>query len=365
MKKASKLKPTATQASNRWLVNQMKRALADKLDPVIGAVADYHRSVYRSLQESLRLLQDFREQNERGRRVPKKLKVLLIEGAFGENESISVNLLEDALRHLVREVVTVKASGEWAKDMEDQSYDLAIVLGGEELPSEENMAALQATSALKAVWLSDQDGVTDVERRLAQAADHVFTQNRENLIVYQSLGCESCRCLPFAADTELYYPRQTERGFGSDVLLVGSLYRNPLLGELARSPVLANLQIRTLGEGWETLGDWVVSATEAEAAEYFNGAKLVVNGSFSLHRAHEISACGAFQLYQERGISASLDSDTHWLLYRSLPEAEELIKRFLLEPDERRWMASRALMDNKYHHSFLQQGSELLRTVFA
>jgi len=366
MKKAAKTKATAVQSPNRWLANQMRRSLAEKLDPALGAMADYQKSLHRGIQESLHLLSDLKARTERSKKTLKLLTVLIVEGTAREKNAVSALLLEESLRHIVREVIVAKPEANLSNYVFDPSLDLVLVLGGEELPSEENLAALRNSSVVKAAWLSDREGAAETELRLVQTVNHVFTQNEENLPVYRELGCVNCRCLPFAADTGIYYPKQVDRCFSSDVLLVGSVNRNALLGELLRSPALANLQVRVIGEGWDNLGGPISPGAEEEAADYYNGAKLIVNGSFSLHRAHEISACGVLQLYQEppdRGVG--LESETHWLPYRTLSEAEGLITRYMMQADERRLLATRALMANKYHHSFLQKGQELLGTIFA
>ncbi|MBP2002011.1 spore maturation protein CgeB [Paenibacillus shirakamiensis] len=274
---------------------------------------------------------------------------------------------EEPLRHLVKEVTVNKYAHPLRASLSEHRIDLIIVIGGAEQLSPHNIEALQLTSVPKVIWLADEKGVTDTDRQLAPLFDYVFTQNENNSAVYQAMSCEQVHVMPFGARSRTYYPRVVGNENYSDILILGraGMEANPLLEAYMLDAISKGSKVRVSeGSGFALEGAKVVDPT-VPIEDYYNGANLVINSSGSMQCWLEVAACGTFQLVQYEPShpfpKESLDS---LLFFYTLEDLTEKVAYYELHVDEKRGMASRALSDQKYNHSFLQKGIQLLDIVF-
>lgn len=380
MKRTAKKPAPPRQAPDKFFLNQVTRRINRKLRPVIEAISSYQASI----QNGVALLQTMQETQEKQERQEKQdkqdkqenqekrkvrykqLALLLVvpesSGPLGCNEA----LLEDGFRHLVKEVHTVRRAQGLAEPIRQYAPDLILFMDDGTDIAEDDAAALHQYAGCTAVWLSDRQGSSESQRRLAPMFDCVFTQSAALIPIYHRAQGPSYAHLPFGADTSIYYPRHVPERYASDVLLIGDANSNGLLASFARSGALANLRVRVFGEGWERFDGWLRVPSADALADYANGAKLVVNGSASAQRVLEIAACGTFQLVQAHAELAPLtDAGDHLTIFRSEAELAEQLEHFLAHADARRLAATRALLYQKYHCSYLQNAVRLLDAIFA
>lgn len=360
------MKKQALSASlSRTMNRQMKKSLNRNLKPILKAV----RQCQSSLRQSALLIRDMQETREKracrelASAYYKQLKVMLVSASHSEGSFGNEALLEEQLRHLVRDVQRVAFEPLLLDTLEKNRFDLILALGNGGISSA-TAAALRSTAVPKAIWLQDEMGVPEETHMLAPLFDCLFTQNRAHIPVYRARGSTNCRYLPPAADTERYFPRSSAERFHSDLLLIGDAHANEWLSKLADSEAGSNKKISVYGSGWENRKDHVTMVREEELADWCNGAAIVVNGSFSLQRVLDVYACGAFQLVQEHSrVLPYLESRHDALSFQTEERLRQLLDYYETRPEERRLEATQALADLKYNESYLQRALRLLDSV--
>lgn len=293
----------------------------------------------------------------------KQLRVLLLVPSEISDKMPNVRLFKDQLRHLVKEVLAIKLHHNLEEYLAQYQPDLILALGSESLFPEENIPALKAYNAPKAVWMADATCLTRTERNLALLFDYIFTQNIANLIYYQGLREKHSCYLPYAPDTELYYPRRVENRYHSDVLILGHFQMNSVLETLAHSELLHGLKIMTFGSGWEPTKNFIdITYDKTEISNYYNGARIIINCTGSVQQIMEVAACGVFQFVEDHPHFQSYPiTEEDLIRFQNLKELSESFKYYIAHSDARRSSASRALKEVKYNHSYLQQGKLLLK----
>jgi spore maturation protein CgeB len=296
----------------------------------------------------------------------KQLRVLLLVPSEISDKMLNVRLFKDQLRHLVKEVLAIKLHHNLEEYLAQYQPDLILALGSETMFPEENIPALKASKVPKAVWMADATCLTRTERNLALLFDYIFTQNIANLIYYQGLREKHSSFLPYAPDTELYYPRRVENRYHSDVLILGHFQMNSVLHTLAHSELLHGLKVMIVGSGWEsTKNSMDITRDKEEMSNYYNGARIVINCTGSVQQIMEVSACGVFQFVEDHPhLQHYRIAEEVLIRFQSFNELSESFKYYASHSDERRISASRALKEVKYNYSYLQQGKLLLKKIF-
>jgi spore maturation protein CgeB len=277
----------------------------------------------------------------------------------------NVRLFKDQLRHLVKDVLAIKFQHNLEQYLAQYQPDLILALGSETLFPEENIPALKASNVPKAVWMADAACLTQIERKLALLFDYIFTQNIANLIYYQGLWGKHSYYLPYAVDTDFYYPSRVEEHYHSDVLILGHLQMNSILHTLAHSEILHGLKVMTIGSGWETTENFINITHDKEMSNYYNGARIVINCTGSLQQIMEISACGVFQLVEDHShLQRYQIAQEDLIRFQNFEELSDRFMHYISNSEERRISASHVLRELKYNHSYLQQGRLLLKKIF-
>jgi spore maturation protein CgeB len=199
-----------------------------------------------------------------------------------------------------------------------------VVLGGLNIP--QNMLSWLNRQNLKtAVWFTEDPYFMDYTKLKSKEFAYVFTIDSAALEIYQNQGHTNAYHLPLGTNTEVFKPKFVETKFKSDICIVGYPYPERIkyiefllqhtqyiiqaVGEwkrhLSKIKEYTNLKVHN---GW---------AAPNVVAEYYNGAKIVLNSHrpFNLehnknvtgvvgksinNRTFDIAACRAFQLIQTK-----------------------------------------------------------------
>ncbi|GAF08373.1 DUF3880 domain-containing protein [Paenibacillus pini] len=248
MKKTIKKRLNSNEPQNKLIINQVKRTLNEKLNeklnPLLDAISLYQSNV----QSGMLLMQDFYKTQDRRKVFYKRLNLLLVVPTLKISNTLNEIILEEQLRHLVKNVHAVKYAHHLEECLSQQEFDLILVLGSEEKLPTESLNILKQSNIKKAVWLSDERGVTEVEWQLAPLFDYVFTQSTANIPAYKALQCKHCHYMPFASNTSIYFPKAVESRYQSDVLLIGDIRLNTVLRACIQSEVLSGKKVVSYGE---------------------------------------------------------------------------------------------------------------------
>ncbi|MEH7456467.1 glycosyltransferase [Bacillus sp. JJ1127] len=297
----------------------------------------------------------------------------------------------DSLKEAVRELHVVSPKQDLVRVSQKVKPDLVLVFSGFKLPYYQ-VEMLKRNGIKTAVWMTDDPYVIDQSKKIAPFYEFVFTQEKNCVSFYKSIGCQNVYHLPLAADPNVFYPREVDEKYKTDILFIGVAFSNRVrfFDEIAN--YLVNKNILISGVGWKNMQNYHLLQqrinanhwlSPEETASYYNGAKIVLN----LHRSHddptinknsekiealslnprtfEISACGAFQLTDIRPdlgefYKPGYDIET----YRTPQDLIEKIEYYLNNEEERKTIASRAIKRVQNEHTFSHRIIELLGIVF-
>ncbi|MFD7522932.1 glycosyltransferase family protein [Paenibacillus chitinolyticus] len=361
MKKTIKKKSPSKQASNKWILNELKKPLNKKVQPVKSAMSVNRPDAWNELT----LLRDAGSLDNPKKRPYKLMNLLLVAPGHPMPGAPNEMLLEVHLKHLVRNVTVIKHTASLAEQLTRPDLDLILILGGEEPLSDESAGALKNTPVRKVLWLSDNEKPFDLDSRTVSLFDYIFTQKMAHISVYRALQCRNCACLPYASDTDIYFPRPVKNRYKSDLLLIGHAEPESILYSFVFKDLPADEKVRVCGRGWEPFPSLIIIPPDEDLAAYYNGARIVINCSGSIVRTLEVAACGTFQLIQQHSELTPFLETGDWHTFQTQDELADKFLYYRENIDHRRLAASKALADNKYNHSSLQKGIQLLDLVFS
>ncbi|WP_028552237.1 CgeB family protein [Paenibacillus sp. UNC451MF] len=296
--------------------------------------------------------------------VKKQMKVLIVSTLSGETAWQTDLVITEQFRHLVKEVVSVKANYNLSEAIYQMKPDLLLVLGNQELLSNENRMILKTTPVKKAIWLTDDTEMIEAIRHAASVFDCVFTQNAVNIPLYQYVGCKQVIYLPFAAERSIFYPQQVEDSCRSDILFIGdaSISRNELIQSVLE--LVESKKVLAIGAGWEKYDQVMRVQRDSGLREYYNGAEIIINWQSSQRQVLEIAACGTFQLVEDHpNLYGYTSPDEDIIAFRNAGELTKKLQHYLTQADQRRIVATKALLGSKYDYSYLQMVIKLLDAV--
>ncbi|MDZ5606262.1 glycosyltransferase [Bacillus pseudomycoides] len=297
----------------------------------------------------------------------------------------------DSLKKTVREMHVVSPQQDLLRISQKIKPDFVLVFSGFKLLCHQ-VEMLKRNGVKTAVWMTDDPYVIDQSKKIAPYYDYVFTQEINCISFYKSIGCQNVYHLPLAADPNVFYPKDVDEKYKTDILFIGVAFSNrvKMFDEIAG--YLATKKTLISGVGWKSLKNYHLLQqrinanhwlSPEETASYYNGAKIVLN----LHRSHddptinknsekiealslnprtfEISACGAFQLTDIRpDLSEFYQPGYDIETYCTPQELIEKIEYYLNSEQERTMIASRALNRVQNEHTFSHRILELLGIVF-
>ncbi|MDR6716742.1 hypothetical protein [Paenibacillus sp. 2003] len=294
----------------------------------------------------------------------KELNVLLITPCNDREMSSHCVLIEQSLKHLVRNVNEIKYIESVSACLSSYDVDLIMVIGSEENLPDENITALRTSTMKKAIWLSADQHVIQSETILP-IFDHVFTQHSTQISdVQHHMGSTGSHELLMPPDPHIFCPQAVPPEYESDVYIIGDAEPDGIVTAIAKSGLLNNKNVRVDGKGWAQLGDFYPVRRHEARQILFNGSKLVIHSGESIKNVMEIAACGTFQLIgpsvnQSNGIDLS-----NFQQYNSCEELTQKFEHYWQSVDARRLAASHALAYMKYNQSHLQKTLRLLDIIF-
>lgn len=322
------------------------------------------------------------------------IKVIYITAGIGVPYPALDQAIIESLRQLVNELIVASPSDDVVSIAFMQKPHLVLALNGVVLPAEQ-IDLLRKHGFKTAVWFTDDPYYTDWTIAIAPRYDYVFTLELGCLPFYTEIGCQNVYYLPFGADLTVFQPKQVDANYHSDICLIGTGFWNRIEMIDYLTPFLLDRKIKVVISGWWwdrlhnysrladsiKLGNWM---TAEETANYYNGAKIVINLHRSIHddsinvntskkiaalsvnpRTFEIASCGAFQLTdlrQETGQLYALDTEIG--TYASYDELIRKLDYYLLNEDERQAIALGGLARTKRDHTYEKRLVYLLSRIF-
>jgi len=265
--------------------------------------------------------------------------------------------------------------------------EIAITLVGFKLPIRLTQW-LQAQQIKTAVWFTEDPYYMDQSSQLALYYDFVFTIDSAALEFYKKNGHKNAYQLPLATEPQVFRPKEIEERFKSDICIVGypyperiqyiqlllqnTPYQIKLVGKWRKLlyRYLNNPKL-TIHEGW---------VEPSIAADYYNGAKIVLNthrpfnlkqnqnrvgidGKSINNRTFDVAACETFQLIDfKEDLQKFFIEDEEMVSYRSSEELFSKINHYMQFEDERQRIAANARNRVLNEHTFEHRLDNLLNT---
>ncbi|WCK56170.1 glycosyltransferase [Aneurinibacillus sp. Ricciae_BoGa-3] len=319
------------------------------------------------------------------------LKILFVKSGYDVPYWPLDRGIAEGFKGVVKQLYVAAPNENIAEIGQKMEPDLVVVFNGYKLPLSE-VQSLNKTGIKTAIWMTDDPYHTDITKLIACYYDFVFTQEINCISYYRSLGCRNVFHLPLAADPSVFEPKSVDARYRKDILFVGSAFSNRVSFFDAVAEYLSSKNVLISGLWWDRLSNYPLLKQKInlnhwmspeETANYYNGAKIVIN----MHRSHddqfqklnsnniqalslnprtfEISACGAFQLTDIREDLAKFYTPGYDIAtYKTPNEMIEKIEYYLKYEEERKIMGERAQNLIQKQHSFLHRVSELLDVVF-
>jgi spore maturation protein CgeB len=278
--------------------------------------------------------------------------------------------LRGLLATLLAEAVTARAL--------DMGADL--VLGLAQSPFTPKVCGeLKKAGIRTAFWFVEDFELMTYWNGLAQHFDHYFIiQKGDFPAQLEAVGCSQHHYLPVAADPAVHTPLNLTtaemREFGSDLSHIGAGYHNRRQTFIK----LLDYDFRLWGNDWENCGPLAAALQRSggrlstnDCVKVFNASRINLNlhsstyheginpfGDFLNPRTFEISACGGFQLVDQRSLIAESFTGDEIAAFRDVKELRELINHYLAHPEERQKIAEagrhRVLQEHTYSHRMLE-----------
>ena len=263
--------------------------------------------------------------------------------------------------------------------------DVVIVLLGFKVPS--YLIQWLKTQELKtAVWLTEDPYYMDRTKELAPLYDYIFTIDTAAMDAYIQHGHQRTFHLPLGTSTEVFKPIQVGSHFKSDICLLGYPYpdRVKLIHILLQKTPYKikligkwrNKLIRLQNHPRLKIHDiWVEPSI---AAQYYNGAKIVLNthrpfnlsqnknrigikGTSINNRTFDVAACGSFQLIEHKE-----DLSTHFIegqeivSFKTEEELLQKINHYIKFEEKRNEIADLAAKRVLKEHTFEKRLEDML-----
>lgn len=273
----------------------------------------------------------------------------------------------------------------------NQKPDFIFVLMGWRLTKRNVLCLKRVRNIPKMIWFTDDPYYLDWSRTVGRYFDIVFTNESCAVPVYRQNGCSRVYHMPLGVDPEDFFPREeVPERFRSDVLVLGTAFRNRLAFIERLLPHLSSNHVRLVGPGWDQLRisnqkkaivytKWV-SLEEANA--YYNGAHIVLNihrsprdeylklnrgnvpANTPNNRTFEVAACGAFQLVEDRpDLTQLYASQAKIPTFRTPYECLNLIRYFLPREKKRKEIAASVYQYTLSSHQYIHRLQDVLAII--
>ena len=254
--------------------------------------------------------------------------------------------------------------------IEDFNPHLIVCCAGGLSFRDEDAARLRERYCLIGVALSDPDVFPRNTAVIAKNFDRFFTNDRNALPLYRSIGCEAI-WLPFACYPPYHRRLPPDSRFSCDVLFVGQA--RPERVDLVRR-IQSNFDTALFGTGWDELGvpnRGRLSAEDVIAA--INSAKVCLDFARNLagdymvkYRVFEFAGCGAVACTERfDDLAAHFAYDREILGYDNEDELLNQIRTCLTRPEYRTWIGENAYTRSRAEHTFQHRWEMLIAEAWS
>lgn len=210
--------------------------------------------------------------------------------------------------------------------------------------------------------------------------DHHFTTKSYQLDDFRTKGAKGVTFIPFASDTNLYYPEEIheeeKKKIGADVVFIGSYY------EKYRAEILEKLceegyDLKVYGNRWhkcrgyKCLKEKALMYRPAEGNDYrrvMNSSKIALGlmskviSEQHTHRTFEIPACGTFMLHERTKEAMDFFKEGEEAeFFGTFEELTEKIDYYLKNEKERKKIALAGYKKAvSFEHSYLERAQKIL-----
>ncbi len=354
------------------------------------------------------------------RTIEKKLfsdiSVLFVKSGYDSPYSPLERSIIAALKRNVQELHVALPKDDLLSIAQRTKPDLVLVFCGFQLACDK-VDALKKYGFKTVIWMTDDPYYTDITKVITPYYDFVFTQEINCVSFYTSLGCKNVYHLPLAVDLNIYYPKNVDKNYNTDILFIGNAFWNRVEFFDSIADYLVSKNIMISGLWWDRLKNYQLLRhkiylnrwlSPEETANYYNGAKIVINlhrssGDANFNRGNEgarhsvidpnklqlapdginqnsgkikalslnprtfeISACGAFQLTDERSdLSDFYTPGYDVVTYDTSADFVRKVEYYLTHEEERKLMEGRALDRIRNEHTFYHRISKLITIVLS
>jgi len=250
--------------------------------------------------------------------------------------------------------------------------------------------AIERLKSLKipvAFWFVEDFRTLPYWKEVAGSYDFFFTiQQGEVFEQLQSAGAKSVYYLPQACFPDEHRPLKLspdeQKTYGAELSFMGAAYYN----RRQAFPQLLEHDFKIWGTGWDLqspVGRCVQNenrrVSSGESVKIYNGAKIHLNlhsstyhegvnpdGDFVNPRTFEISACGGFQLVDQRSeLSEMFLEGEEIATFKSVQDLKQKISYYLEHEEERRRIAEKGRERVLAEHTLEHRMTELLTHIFA
>lgn len=238
------------------------------------------------------------------------------------------------------------------------------------------------------LWATDDPYDSDSSVARARYFSSVITVDKGSINAYKSAGCKRVYYLPLGADTLNFYSQAVEEKYKSDICILGTGFDVRAQALDYMSNYLNSKNTVIVGQRWELKSEEMARrvinniVTPAEAAKYYNGAKIVLN----IHRAFDckymdrntrklpayspnnrvfdVAACGAFQIISiRRDIQDYLVNRQECAIAKDSNEIISLCEHYLNHPQEREEQAKKSQSKVLASHKMSDRIMELVKVL--
>lgn len=304
-----------------------------------------------------------------GRDIPrlthKSLRLLLVTPLSEPAHPAEGQSIPDALRLLVKELLVVKAYEGFTDTLHKLRPDILLMISGAEPIHANDLEMIRHSEIPSAIWLNDENGITDSLRQTALAFNYVFSQHHSHLASYKQAGCMHADYLPFPANPEVFAPKQSTESKRCDLLVIGNAGK--LQEEYIRliERFSQDLIVHALGKGWEPYSAFILAVSSKEPLrDVYNRANMIIHWEPVQRRVFEAAACGVFQLVEANpDLFKYMEASQDVIPFQDAAELDYCLTYYSEEVDRRRIIASRALWRTRYDYSPLHMAMELLQRI--
>ncbi|MFC1938015.1 glycosyltransferase [Chloroflexota bacterium] len=231
-------------------------------------------------------------------------------------------------------------------------------------------------------WTFDDPALfNSLHAKIMPAYDYVFTNSQECVPLYNKLGIDKVKFLPYGCDPSIHkfvsLSESELEYYGSDIYLPASMDSKRV--EVLTALSTLNLRIKTSGPGWDRLPAghplrkyWIRRLTHVtDYIKALNAAKIGLNLqktalalTATTDRLWEITGCGTI-LFTEyvSGLESFFEIGSEVVCFHDTQELRELIDYYLDNPEERQKIARKGQERCHRDHSIKNRVSEILSYI--